>query len=83
VQRHSSQDVALKSKIVDLRSGPLFMCQADCVQCGTVEDFESFGILEELLREAYHVLETVFRPVTGKWRMQGKSVAVKPGTTMH
>ena len=36
------------------------MGQADGVQCRTVEIFESFGMGEELLREAYHVLEVVF-----------------------
>ena len=34
--------------------------QADGVQCRTVEVFESFGMSEELLREAYHVLEVAF-----------------------
>lgn len=30
------------------------------MQCRTVEVFESFGLAEEVLREGYHVLETVF-----------------------
>jgi len=47
-------------KIVDSRSGPLKVGQADGVQCRTVEVFDSFGIAEELLREAYHVLEVTF-----------------------
>jgi phenol 2-monooxygenase len=34
--------------------------QADGVQCRTVEVFESFGIADELLRAAYHVLEVTF-----------------------
>ncbi|KAL4946763.1 hypothetical protein BDV06DRAFT_229660 [Aspergillus oleicola] len=46
--------------ILERRSGPLKMGQADGVQCRTVEIFESFGLGEELLREAYHVLEVVF-----------------------
>ncbi|OJD34958.1 phenol 2-monooxygenase [Diplodia corticola] len=33
---------------------------ADGVQCRTVEVFESFGISEPLLKEAYHVLEVAF-----------------------
>ncbi|KAL4928643.1 FAD binding domain-containing protein [Aspergillus undulatus] len=45
---------------LERRSGPLKMGQADGVQCRTVEIFESFGLGEELLREAYHVLEVVF-----------------------
>lgn len=47
-------------KILERRAGPMTMGQADGVQCRTVEIFESFGIGEELLREAYHVLEVVF-----------------------
>jgi len=50
----------LSCKIVDWRPGPLEVGQADGVQCRTVEVFDSFGIAEELLREAYHVLEVVF-----------------------
>lgn len=42
------------------------MGQADGVQCRTVEVFESFGISEELLREAYHVLEVAFWSSDGK-----------------
>lgn len=34
--------------------------QADGVQCRTVEIFESFGISEELLRDAFHILEISF-----------------------
>ncbi|KAL4907206.1 hypothetical protein BDW74DRAFT_189734 [Aspergillus multicolor] len=47
-------------KILERRAGPMTMGQADGVQCRTVEIFESFGMSEELLREAYHVLEVVF-----------------------
>ena len=47
-------------KILEARSGPLETGQADGVQCRTVEVFESYGIAEELLREAYHVLEVTF-----------------------
>lgn len=47
-------------KILERRDGPMEMGQADGVQCRTVEVFESFGISEELLREAYHVLEVAF-----------------------
>ncbi|KAL3421793.1 phenol 2-monooxygenase [Phlyctema vagabunda] len=46
--------------ILDSRTGPLEKGQADGVQCRTVEVFDSFGIAEELLREAYHVVEDVF-----------------------
>lgn len=53
-------------KILERRSGPLAMGQADGVQCRTVEVFESFGLSEELLREAYHVLEVAFWSADGK-----------------
>ena len=56
----------IRCKIVDSRSKPLKVGQADGVQCRTVEVFESFGIVEELLREAYHVLEVTF------WNPDGK-----------
>ncbi|KAI9373350.1 FAD binding domain-containing protein [Aspergillus egyptiacus] len=46
--------------ILERRAGPLELGQADGVQCRTVEIFESFGMGEELLREAYHVLEVAF-----------------------
>ena len=46
--------------ILEKRDGPLKMGQADGVQCRTVEIFESFGLSEELLKQAYHVLEVAF-----------------------
>lgn len=50
----------LRCKVLESRSGPLEIGKADGVQCRTVEVFESFGIAEEMLREAYHVLEVNF-----------------------
>ncbi|KAK7426894.1 hypothetical protein QQZ08_006640 [Neonectria magnoliae] len=47
-------------RILERRPGPLQNGQADGVQCRTVEIFESFGISEDLLKEAYHVLEIAF-----------------------
>jgi phenol 2-monooxygenase len=46
--------------ILEKRSGPLEIGQADGVQCRTVEIYESFGLSEDLLREAYHILEVCF-----------------------
>ncbi|KAF2111563.1 phenol 2-monooxygenase [Lophiotrema nucula] len=46
--------------ILERRNGPLEIGQADGVQCRTVEIYESFGISEELVREAYHVTELAF-----------------------
>ncbi|KAH7152883.1 FAD binding domain-containing protein [Dactylonectria macrodidyma] len=47
-------------RILERRPGPLENGQADGVQCRTVEIFESFGMSEDLLKEAYHVLEIAF-----------------------
>ncbi|KAF1832623.1 hypothetical protein BDW02DRAFT_417402 [Decorospora gaudefroyi] len=46
--------------ILEQRAGPLEVGQADGVQVRTVEIYESFGLSEELLREAYHILEVCF-----------------------
>lgn len=50
----------ISCKILEKRSEAMQLGQADGVQCRTVEMFESFGLAEELLRAAYHVLEVVF-----------------------
>ena len=50
----------VRCKIIDSRSEPLQIGQADGVQCRTVEIFESFGVADELLRDSYHVLEVCF-----------------------
>ncbi|OTA60770.1 hypothetical protein K449DRAFT_466069 [Hypoxylon sp. EC38] len=47
-------------RILEKRAGPLEMGQADGVQCRTVEIFESFGLSEPLLKEAYHSIEIAF-----------------------
>ncbi|KAJ4138497.1 hypothetical protein NW768_002332 [Fusarium equiseti] len=47
-------------KILENRSGPLAIGQADGVQCRTVEIFENLGISAPLLEEAYHVREVAF-----------------------
>lgn len=47
-------------KMLERRDGPLRIGQADGVQTRTVEIFDSFGIAEDLLKEAYHVLEVAF-----------------------
>ncbi|KAI1431411.1 FAD binding domain-containing protein [Xylaria sp. CBS 124048] len=47
-------------RILERRPGMLVDGQADGVQVRTVEVFESFGISEELLKVAYHVLEDAF-----------------------
>ncbi|KAI1826194.1 FAD binding domain-containing protein [Xylaria intraflava] len=51
---------AISYRILERRAGMLVNGQADGVQVRTVEVFESFGISEELLKEACHVLEDTF-----------------------
>ncbi|KAJ5762583.1 uncharacterized protein N7511_005965 [Penicillium nucicola] len=65
----------VRCKVLERRGGPMEMGQADGVQCRTVEIFESFGIGEELLREAYHVLEVNF------WADNGAGVIKRTGRT--
>jgi phenol 2-monooxygenase len=50
----------ITTRVVERRSGPLELGQADGVACRTVEMFEAFGLSEELVAEAYWVNETVF-----------------------
>ncbi|KAG4433211.1 hypothetical protein IFR05_011319 [Cadophora sp. M221] len=56
-------------KILEKRPGPMKMGQADGVQCRTVEIFESLGLSEDLLREAYHVLEVAFWASDGEGKL--------------
>lgn len=55
-----SQFPSITTRIVERRSGPLLIGQADGVACRTVEMFNAFGLSDRLLREAYWVNETVF-----------------------
>ncbi|KAL4918330.1 FAD binding domain-containing protein [Aspergillus aurantiobrunneus] len=70
-------------KILERRPGPMTMGQADGVQCRTVEIFESFGMGEELLREAYHVLEVAFwaddGTGSGHVKRSGRAADTQPG----
>jgi phenol 2-monooxygenase len=50
----------IATRIVERKSGPLELGQADGVACRTVEMFEAFGLAEQLVGEAYWVNETVF-----------------------
>ena len=71
----------VRCKILERRDGPMVMGQADGVQCRTVEIFESFGVGEELLREAYHVLEVVFWADDGHGAIKrtGRTADTQPG----
>jgi phenol 2-monooxygenase len=48
------------TRIVEQRSGPLLLGQADGIACRTIEMFEAFGFSERVLKEAYWVNETSF-----------------------
>ena len=50
----------ISTRLVERRSGPLQVGQADGIACRTVEMFEAFGLGQKLIREAYWVNETVF-----------------------
>ena len=50
----------INTRIVEQKSGPLLLGQADGIACRTVEMFHSFGFSERLLKEAYWVNETTF-----------------------
>lgn len=56
----------VRCKVVESRSGPLEIGQADGAQVRSVEIFESFGLVEELLRVGYHNVEVAF------WNQDGK-----------
>ncbi|WP_293799645.1 FAD-binding monooxygenase [uncultured Bosea sp.] len=46
--------------IVEQKSGPLQIGQADGIACRTMEMFEAFGFAERVVKEAYWVNETTF-----------------------
>jgi phenol 2-monooxygenase len=70
----------VRCKVLERRDGPMKMGQADGVQCRTVEIFESFGVGEELLREAFHVLEVNFWADDGTGiKRTGRTADTQPG----
>ena len=50
----------IKTRIVEQKSGPLLIGQADGIACRSMEMFQAFGIRERVEREAYWVNETAF-----------------------
>lgn len=50
----------ISTRIVERRSGPLAIGQADGIACRSMEMFEAFGFAEKVAREAYWVNETSF-----------------------
>lgn len=57
---HLSQFSEFTTRIVERRTGPLQLGQADGIACRTVETFEAFGLAQTLIDEAYWVNETTF-----------------------
>ncbi len=57
----------IRTRIVEQKSGPLQIGQADGVACRSMEMFEAFGFAEKVAKEAYWVNETTFwRPTQGR-----------------
>ncbi len=50
----------ITTRIVEQKSGPLRLGQADGIACRTMEMFHAFGFSERVLKEAYWVNETTF-----------------------
>ena len=50
----------INTRIVDQKSGPIHLGQADGIACRTVEMFHAFGFSERLLKEAHWINETTF-----------------------
>ena len=50
----------INTRIIEQKSGPLEVGQADGIAVRSMEMFNAFGFAEEILREAYWVNETVF-----------------------
>lgn len=63
--------------MLERRPGPLEIGQADGVQVRTVEIYESFGIAEEVLREAFHILEVAFWGPAGEGKEGGEGLVRK------
>ncbi len=50
----------IRTRIVEERTGPLSLGQADGIACRTMEMFNAFGISDRVEREAYRVNEVTF-----------------------
>jgi phenol 2-monooxygenase (NADPH) len=68
----------IKTRIIERKSGPLRLGQADGVAVRTMEMFETFGFSERVLKEAAWINETVFwRPDEADRRSIGRSGRVQ------
>ncbi|NOW45204.1 phenol 2-monooxygenase [Novosphingobium sp. SG751A] len=50
----------IRTRIVEQKSGPLQLGQADGIACRTMEMFNAFGFADRVMKEAYWVNETTF-----------------------
>jgi len=50
----------LSVRILERKSGPLDIGQADGIACRSIEMFEAFGFSEKVIKEGYHVNEVSF-----------------------
>jgi phenol 2-monooxygenase len=50
----------IRTQIVEQKSGPLLLGQADGIACRTMEMFEAFGFSERVMKEACWINETAF-----------------------
>ena len=57
---HLSAFPDVNTRVVEQKSGPLRLGQADGIACRTMEMFEAFGFSERVLKEAHWVNETTF-----------------------
>lgn len=55
-----STEPSITTRVIERRKGPLEIGQADGIAARSVELFDTFGIADKLVREAYWVNETVF-----------------------
>ena len=60
---------SIRTRIVEQKKGPLELGQADGVACRTMEMFNAFGFVDQVMKEAYWVNETTFwKPGEGETR---------------
>jgi 2-polyprenyl-6-methoxyphenol hydroxylase-like FAD-dependent oxidoreductase len=60
---------SISTRIVERKSGPLVLGQADGIACRTMEMFNAFGFADRVMKEAYWVNETTFwKPDEGESR---------------
>ena len=55
-----SQYPQIKTRLVEKKAEPMYLGQADGINCRSMEMFEAFGFAEKVLKEAYWVNETHF-----------------------